>query len=180
MNILGLKRLLFACAVLAVCASGRPAAADDFLSVGSNGDPAFVTFGLGTIGNVGADRESAILFNAEYRTGPEIEFLFIRPSLGMFLTTDRTFYGYFGLSGDIFFGRRIVLTPQVAVGGYAKGDGQDLGGVLEFRSGVVLSWRFDNRSRLGIGYHHLSNAGIYDSNPGTEALTLFYSHPLNF
>ena len=51
--------------------------------------------------------------------------------------------------------------------------------MLEFRSGIEVAWRFDNRSRLGVEFTHISNAGIYDRNPGTETLTVNYSIPLD-
>jgi lipid A 3-O-deacylase len=165
--------------LLVVTLSYRPALAENGFFNGSNKSPALLTVGAGAVG-VLADRDEAYLFNAEYRAGPSLEFFFIRPSLGLIVTTDKSFYGYFGLSGDIFFGKHIVLTPQAAVGGYSKGDGQDLGGTIEFKTGAVLAWRFDNEARVGVGLHHISNANIYDENPGTELLTFYYSHPINF
>ena len=56
-------------------------------------------------------------------------------------------------------------------------NGKELGGTLEFRTGAELAWRFDDYSRLGLALHHISNASIYDSNPGTEMLVLTYSVP---
>ncbi len=79
---------------------------------------------------------------------------------------------------DIYFGNRWVLTPNTAVGAYAEGDGQDLGHVIEFRSGFKLAYRFDDRSRVGVAIHHLSNASIGDDNPGTETALIYYSIPL--
>jgi hypothetical protein len=176
----GHSRRAFALIALALLLLwGRPASAADGFFGGANGDPALLTLGAGSIGDIVATRDDAWLFSAEYRFGPKLEFLFIRPSLGVFVTTDSSIFGYFGLSGDIFFGQHIVLTPQAAVGGYSAGDGQDLGGTIQFKTGAVLAWRFENRSRLGIGIHHISNANIYDKNPGTELLTLFYSHPIH-
>jgi lipid A 3-O-deacylase len=147
-------------------------------AVAGNKDPAFIKMGAGDVGSVFADRDPAGVFSIEYRAGPELEFLHVRPSLGVFGTTDASVYGWFGLSGDIFFGRRIVLTLGSAVGFYLDGEGQDLGHVLEFRSGVEMAYRFDNRSRLGVGVTHLSNANIGEKNPGTETVMLIYSHPL--
>ena len=147
-------------------------------AVAGNKDPAFIKLGAGDVGSFFADRDQAGVFSIEYRAGPELEFFHIRPSLGGFGTTDASIYGWFGLSGDIFFGRRIVLTLGSAVGFYLDGEGQDLGHVLEFRSGLDLAYRFDNRSRLGVGVTHLSNANIGDKNPGTETVMLIYSHPL--
>ena len=80
---------------------------------------------------------------------------------------------------DIYFGPRWILTPNTAVGAYLEGDGQDLGHVLEFRSGFELAYLLNDRSRLGIAVHHLSTAGIGDENPGTETALIYYSVPLN-
>ena len=93
-------------------------------------------------------------------------------------TTDSTFYGYGGFLVDVFFGKRWVLTPSLAAGYYDKGNGLDLGHELEFRSSIELSYRFDNRTRLGVSFYHLSNASISDVNPGTEVLSVVYSIPL--
>ena len=59
-----------------------------------------------------------------------------------------------------------------------RGDGRDLGHELEFRSSIELSYRFDDRTRLGLSFYHLSNANIGDFNPGTEVLSIVYSIPL--
>jgi hypothetical protein len=64
------------------------------------------------------------------------------------------------------------------VGAYHEGNGKDLGGTLEFRSGLELAYRFDDRSRLGLEISHRSNASIYEDNPGEETLMVFYHLPL--
>ncbi|HSN88855.1 MAG TPA: acyloxyacyl hydrolase [Thermoanaerobaculia bacterium] len=46
--------------------------------------------------------------------------------------------------------------------------------MVEFRSGVELAWRLNERSRIGLCLYHLSNGGLYDFNPGTESLILSY------
>ncbi|HID90986.1 TPA: hypothetical protein EYP44_03395, partial [Candidatus Bathyarchaeota archaeon] len=40
--------------------------------------------------------------------------------------------------------------------------GKDLGGALEFRSGIEASYAFENDSRLGVAFNHISNASLYD------------------
>ena len=142
----------------------------------ANEEPAFISLGAGATGVI-ADRAQGATFNLEYR--PDIDYWKIRPFVGGFATSDASVYGYFGFLMDIYFGRRWVLTPNTAVGAYTEGDGQDLGHVIEFRSGFEVAYRFDDRSRLGIAVHHLSNAGIGSDNPGTETALLYYSLPLN-
>ncbi len=93
-------------------------------------------------------------------------------------TTDAAIFGYGGFLTDFYFGRRIVVTPSVAVGLYEDGDGRDLGYIIEFRSGPEIGWRFDNRSRLSTMAYHISNADISDNNPGTEVFSIGYSFPL--
>ena len=55
--------------------------------------------------------------------------------------------------------------------------GKQLGGTLQFRSAVEFAFCFDDRSRLGLQIGHLSNAGIYSENPGTEFVVLNFSVP---
>ncbi len=138
-------------------------------------DPSFVAFHVG--GYDVNDNETAGQFNLEYRSGWDD--WYVKPFVGVLATTDAAIYGYGGFMLDVYLGRRLVLTPNVAVGLYSDGDGKDLGSVIEFRSGLELSYRFDNRTRLGIAFHHISNASIEDINPGTETLTLVLSLPLN-
>ena len=65
--------------------------------------------------------------------------------------------------------------------GYFEGNGKDLGHVFEIRSALEVAYRFDDRSRLGVMFYHISNAGLGDDkNPGAEALTLSYSFPLRW
>ena len=138
-------------------------------------EPAFISLGVGSTGVI-ANRSQGATFDIQYRT--DMELWKIRPFIGGLATSDASLYGYFGLSMDLYFGRRWVLTPNTAVGVYGEGDGEDLGHVIEFRSGFELAYRFDDRSRLGIAVHHLSNASIGSTNPGTETALLYYSIPL--
>ena len=138
-------------------------------------DPDFLTFGIGYY-DVLQTKHEAVEFRAEYRSDKKI--WIFKPFAGVMGTTDSAFYGYGGLLVDVFFGRRWVLTPSSAAGYYSEGDGRDLGHELEFRSSIELSYRFDNRTRLGLAFYHLSNANIGDFNPGTEVLSVVYSIPL--
>jgi hypothetical protein len=156
---------------LVLLAAGAPArAAED--------EPAHLKVAGGYMGDIFADRKAGGYFAFEYRGGPGLEFWHIRPSFGLGGTTEASVYGYTALNLDIFFGKRVVLTPSTGIGLYNTGDGQDLGSVLEFRNGADLAWRFADRSRVGVGLHYLSNYGIGDSDPGIGVVTLFYAHPL--
>lgn len=90
----------------------------------------------------------------------------------------RALYGHAGFYSDFDLGSRFILSPSISVGAYHDGDGKDLGGVIEFRSAIELAHRFYNKSRLGLQFGHLSNAHIYDSNPGEEFLIVNYLIPI--
>ena len=138
-------------------------------------DPAFLSFGAGYY-DINDDMDAGE-FRIEYRSGAK--YWIFKPFVGAMATTDAAFYGYGGVLVDVYFGNRFVLTPNFAAGLYAEGDGKNLGHVVEFRSGLEASYRFDNRARLGLLFYHISNASLDDNNPGTEVLTLTYSLPLN-
>ena len=139
-------------------------------------DPSFLTFGLG-IYDVNKQDNTAADFRLEYRHGEK--FWIFKPWIGIEGTSDGAFYGAAGVLVDVYFGKRFVLTPSFGAGLYAEGSGKDLGHAVEFRSQIELAYRFDDRSRLGLAFSHISNASIVDKNPGVEILNLYYSLPLD-
>lgn len=100
--------------------------------------------------------------------------LTLKPTAGLTATEDGNAWVYGGLRLDVQLGQKWVMTPQFSVALYEQGDGKDLGGVLEFRSGFELAYRFDGGQRLGLLFYHLSNAGVYDLNPGSNSLVLIW------
>ncbi|MGB0697461.1 MAG: acyloxyacyl hydrolase [Rhodospirillaceae bacterium] len=144
-------------------------------------DPDYLTFGAGAY-NVVPDneRDNDLLghFRFEYR--PAYQFWVIRPFLGAEFTHAGSFYGYFGFMGDIRFGDHWILSPNAAVGYYEEGGARDLGNPVEFRTGLELAYRFDDGLRVGVAYHHMSNADLGDKNPGVETLGLNVSVPIQY
>jgi lipid A 3-O-deacylase len=67
------------------------------------------------------------------------------------------------------------VVPFTGAGLYEAGDGKDLGGAVEFRSGLEVAVRAGDRWWVGLSYYHLSNAVLYDRNPGEESLVLVVS-----
>ena len=165
-SVIAIKRFFKTVALCAVLATPFSAAADD---------PDFLTVAVGSFDLV-QDHDQAAELRVEYRF--DKKFWIVKPFVGAMGTTDSAFYGYAGILTDLYFGKRWVLTPSFAAGYYDNGDGVDLGHELEFRSSIELSYRFDNRTRLGVSFYHLSNASIGDINPGTEVLSIVYSIPL--
>jgi len=139
-------------------------------------EPSFLSVGIGWY-DINDDQD-AIDLRVEYRSKVKI-LGFVKPWVGVEITSDAAAYGIVGVLADIYFGRRFVLTPSFGVGVYADGDGKDLGSAIEFRSQLELGYRFDNRSRMALAFGHISNAHLTDQNPGSEILTLYYHVPLD-
>ncbi|MEQ8398479.1 acyloxyacyl hydrolase [Thalassobaculum sp.] len=140
-------------------------------------EPAFLSIGAGYYDLF--DDQSAGEARLEYRFSEAQKLFFFTPFVGVTATTDAATYGYAGVGIDIFFGKRWVATPNFAVGLYGNGDGKDLGHAVEFRSGLEVAYRFDNYSRLGLSFTHISNAGLGERNPGVESLVVVYSMPFD-
>ena len=104
----------------------------------------------------------------------------LRPDAGILLTEKGSQYYYIGLGYDFQLdaGNHWLLTPTFAPGYYEDAGGKNLGGHLEFRSGLEAAYQFDDAQRVGIAFHHMSNASIYEHNPGVETLVVQYTLPL--
>lgn len=121
--------------------------------------------------------DEATQFGAEYRMRP-IEYGF-RPMVGVNVTTDGSVYGYGGFHWDIeLLDNQLYISPNFAAGGYAQGDGKDLGHGLEFRSGLELAYQMPSTHRVGMAFNHISNASLGDHNPGAETVMITYSVPV--
>jgi lipid A 3-O-deacylase len=70
-----------------------------------------------------------------------------------------------------------IFRPSAAAGVFTAGQGINLGSWVEFRTGGELSYQFTDDRRLGIGFYHMSNAGIGKENPGQEMLQAVLTVP---
>ena len=162
-----MRKILLSLVAVAASAVAAGAHAADYIS--------------GSLGWVDAiDQENeAVQAGLEYRMSPIGYHL--RPMVGANVNTDGSVYGYAGLNMEVpILSNQLYLIPNFAVGGYAEGDGKDLGGALEFRSGIEIAYEMQNKHRVGVALNHLSNAGIYDKNPGVENVILTYSVPTGY
>jgi hypothetical protein len=120
------------------------------------------------------DHNKLLLGSLEYR--PTVEFHTIRPWAGMEFGYD-IIYLAGGILTNMHVTDQLVFTPSFGVGIYSSNEGLQLGSILEFRSGVELSYGFHNNTRLGIHYGHISNGGLGHRNPGSEILKVIYYFP---
>lgn len=93
-------------------------------------------------------------------------------------------------TGDLWAGVGHVYTMEpegegmfaelhAMTGIYMRGSGPELGGPIEFRSGVEIGYQWNNGWRAGLSLDHRSNAEIYASNPGVETVQFRVSMPLD-
>ncbi len=161
-----------------IAVSARPGLAQ--VTFGSPADLPSIGIGVGAFNINPNDKhrfsQTSAQLQGEYRFGDVL--WIIAPFVGLMGTSSGGFYGYAGFGFDINFGANWVATPTFSGGYFNRGDGTNLGSSWEFRSGAEFDYRFENRSRLGIAFYHMSNAGVAKSNQGEQALLLVYSVPL--
>ena len=117
------------------------------------------------------DKQSAMLIGFQHQNEDLERDTFlgnISPITGGFITENSAVYVYTGFELNIDMGA-VTFTPSFAPGYYHKGDGKDLGHVIEFKSEIQFSYNSSENSKIGISYNHVSNASIGDKNPGANS-----------
>ena len=117
--------------------------------------------------------------------GPEEDnFFYLKPFVGLEITTDSAFYVLGGIYLEDNLGKLLTgnenkwnFTPSFGLGYYDDGDGKILGNKLEFRTTLEISYQLKNDDRVGISFGHISNANIGNKNPGVEIISLSYQKP---
>mgnify|MGYP000461275194 FL=1 len=98
----------------------------------------------------------------------------LNPVIGGFITAKSATMFYSGFETNI--GQdSIYLNLSSSAGIYSNGDGKDLGNELQFKSEVDLFYRLGKSSSVGLGSHHISNAGLSSVNPGTNNFYLIFN-----
>ena len=91
----------------------------------------------------------------------------INPVVGLFVTAESASMLYSGFETNLG-GDTIFLNLSSSAGLYNNGDGKDLGNTLQFKSEINLFYSLSKTTRIGLGSHHISNAGISSVNPGVN------------
>jgi hypothetical protein len=144
-------------------------------------DPAFLSFGAGSY-DWNRKKDEGAEFRIEYRHDKKILGP-LKPFIAASVSKNDSTQEFIGIGVlmDVYFGKRVVLTPSFAPHYYHGGNKKlDLDYPLEFRSQLEIAYRFDNRARLGMAVSHYSNASLGKTNPGTECATIYYSYPVDF
>ena len=117
------------------------------------------------------DKQAAILFGFQHQNESLERDTFlgnISPITGGFVTENSAAYIYSGIEWNFDMGS-FEFTPSFAPGLYHKGDGKDLGHVLEFKTEVQFSYTVSDATSFGVSYNHVSNASLGDKNPGANS-----------
>ena len=136
------------------------------------------------IGETILDREAngaelRVVYMRDHRFGP------LQPTFDVSVTERGGAYLGSGFRQEAELWDGIWLTGHGVAGLWLDdlfGDDEDLGGVIEFRTGFALEAElgpgrfgvFPEGSRIAIGWDHRSNAGFGRINPGMEVLSLRY------
>lgn len=153
-----------------------------------NAEPATLGFGVGYFDVMENNpRNESLDLRLEYRAAYDMlklvngqnSVVTIRPFGGIEATTDGALYGLGGFVFDIPIGRYFVLSPNVGVGAFYRGDGKRMGSFVEFRSTLEAGVRFDDASRLTLAFGHISNASLTKVNHGAEVLSVYYHLPID-
>lgn len=118
------------------------------------------------------------LVQIEYKWGTYY-FGYIRPQATLASPNCNSLFFGVGLGIELYMSPHMIFCPNFCPGLYYKGSGRNLGFPLEFRSALEMAYEFNNKSRLGVQFYHISNAHLGNKNPGANALTLYFAVPFN-
>ena len=124
------------------------------------------------------DDNTSVLYGLNYHLSDNAFSVFnlinLNPVIGGFVTAKSATMFYSGFETNI--GKdSIYLNLSSSAGIYSNGDGKDLGNDLQFKSEVNLFYRLGKSSSIGLGSHHISNAGLSSVNPGTNNFYLIFN-----
>ena len=122
--------------------------------------------------------KQAAALTLEYQPGVRILGV-LQPIFGAMATTNGAIYGYGGVGVPVRLSKRILLMPSAAVGAYHEGNGYDLDRTIAYRLGTELAYEFDNKSRLGLNAHILTNGKSFGREDRTEIISLTYTTPFD-
>ena len=117
-------------------------------------------------------QEVYLRYDLGHRNGP------FGHAVGLGVSADGELWLGIGQTWAYNFGSGFYTELHAMPGLYAANGGNDLGGPIEFRSGIELGYENANGWRYALSYDHRSNAGIYDYNPGIETVAFRVSIPL--
>ena len=138
--------------------------------------PAEMVTGVGVLNVLTDSADAHWLGTLEYRFD-EVDWG-IRPWVGLAQSERGTYFASAGLLYTYRTANGLRLSAGWAPTYYNRGDGQNLGGDLQFYSFGEIGYALKSRQVVSVRFGHLSNGGFSKPNPGIETLELTYSLPL--
>lgn len=154
-----------ALALFVLSASAGARAAD---SVGRYEAGPLIGFSAGVFDAIQGN-DMAGLARLEYRENND---WWLKPLVNLTATTDGAVFFSGGLYAELFLSENLYVSPSFTPGLFLKGNGQDLGFPLEFRSQFEIGWRFHTGLRFSVSINHISNGGRARFNPGSESIAI--------
>jgi hypothetical protein len=108
------------------------------------------------------------------------DWLFVHPYVGGWVTTDESRMAYGGIHALLVLAERVEFRPFVAVGPYAKGDGEDLRSDGLFHTGGTVFYVLESGWRFDVTITHQSHGHLFSSthaNPGSESVMFSIAVP---
>jgi|TARA_B110000881_G_scaffold162294_1_gene145314 lipid A 3-O-deacylase len=140
-----------------------------------NKNLSFYTGKFDILDDVGDDKTE--LFGVEHRNPNLFRNTFVgklAPLSGMFITGKGAAYVYTGVEAQYKIGF-LEIAPSFSPGYYEKGNGKNLGDVLEFKSELKVGLDIFKDSNIGYTYSHISNNDWGSVNPGSDNQSLMFS-----
>lgn len=143
-----------------------------------NAEPgSYLSVAAGRVGILDEGIKDPEVIKLEYRFASRLSWD-LAPGIGIARSANDAGFVFGWLEKDFALSEHWIITPTFGLGFFDDGLDVKLGSELEFRSGVKSFYQFHNKLRLGLELFHLSNGGIADRNPGTEAAFISLSFPL--
>ena len=103
----------------------------------------------------------------------------LQPSYSISVTDEGGFWGGTGFIRKVRITDYANFNFDFSPGIYIRGQEEDLGGWLMFRSGVEIEYKVNNYWNMSIGYDHRSSGDLWKYNPGMETLKFSISKNIN-
>ena len=137
-----------------------------------------LSYYVGTFDSIDKEGDDqTTLFGIEHKNPELFRDTFLgtfKPITGGFVTGNSSIYLYTGVEGQYDIGP-VKILPSFAPGYYEKGDGKDLGSVLEFKSEIKFGLNIFENSKLSYSYSHISNNDWGTTNPGVDNQQITFS-----
>jgi len=102
----------------------------------------------------------------------------VAPGVGVEVATGGARFYYVEAQRDFPIDERWLIVPALGLGFFQDGSDLQLGHGLQFRTALSFGYQLRPAWRVGVTFTHISNAGLEDSNPGTEEMAVWVAREI--